>query len=83
MNLRLALLLATVLGTASMAVPAKEVELLNVSYDPTREFYAEINAAVRRAVAGEDRRDAEHPGIARRLRQAGARGRSTASRPTW
>lgn len=35
--LALAFLLAT-------AAHAREVELLNVSYDPTREFYAEVNA---------------------------------------
>src|SRR5438034_11557759 len=41
--------LATVLGCrdkgSASADPAKEIELLNVSYDPTRELYAEINDA--------------------------------------
>ena len=37
----LALGLALVVGPAS----AKDVELLNVSYDPTRELYQEYNAA--------------------------------------
>jgi sulfate/thiosulfate transport system substrate-binding protein len=32
-------------GAFSAAAPGKEVELLNVSYDPTRELYKEINAA--------------------------------------
>src|SRR5436190_3563899 len=41
--------LATVLGCrekgSASADPSKEIELLNVSYDPTRELYAEINDA--------------------------------------
>jgi sulfate transport system substrate-binding protein len=37
------LLAALTLSTASVA--AKEVRLLNVSYDPTREFYVDFNAA--------------------------------------
>src|SRR5713101_4764534 len=32
-------------GKAGRGDPSKEVELLNVSYDPTRELYADINAA--------------------------------------
>jgi sulfate transport system substrate-binding protein len=32
-------------GLAFASVPAADVELLNVSYDPTRELYQEINAA--------------------------------------
>ncbi|MGH6717916.1 MAG: substrate-binding domain-containing protein, partial [Alphaproteobacteria bacterium] len=36
-----ALALAFVAGNAD----ARDVTLLNVSYDPTREFYAEVNAA--------------------------------------
>ncbi|MBF6023382.1 sulfate ABC transporter substrate-binding protein [Lysobacter niastensis] len=35
--------LCLLLAAASAAAQAKDVELLNVSYDPTREFYAEIN----------------------------------------
>ena len=31
--------------TLAVAASAKDVELLNVSYDPTREFYREFNAA--------------------------------------
>ena len=38
-----ALALAALLGAP--AAPAKTIELLNVSYDPTRELYAEYNAA--------------------------------------
>ncbi len=42
-------LLATVLGTAlalgSLAAHAKDVTLLNVSYDPTRELYQDFNKA--------------------------------------
>lgn len=37
--------LGLALLAASAAVNAKDVELLNVSYDPTREFYAEVNQA--------------------------------------
>ncbi|MBA3848648.1 MAG: sulfate transporter subunit [Opitutus sp.] len=33
------------LALAAHLAPAKEVELLNVSYDPTREFYVEFNRA--------------------------------------
>lgn len=32
-------------GSIPAATPAKTHKLLNVSYDPTRELYAEINAA--------------------------------------
>ncbi|MBL9127158.1 MAG: extracellular solute-binding protein, partial [Verrucomicrobiales bacterium] len=39
---RLLLLLAT------LAVPARDVTLLNASYDPTRGFYAEFNEAFAR-----------------------------------
>lgn len=37
--------LAFSLGLSSVAVSAKEVNLLNVSYDPTRELYQEFNPA--------------------------------------
>jgi sulfate transport system substrate-binding protein len=49
----LALVALVAMGTAS----AKTVELLNVSYDPTREFYAEFNkafAAYWKAKTGDD-----------------------------
>ncbi len=39
-------LLSLALALAStLALPAKNIELLNVSYDPTRELYTEFNAA--------------------------------------
>lgn len=44
---RRALLAATAATFAALALPAQaaDVSLLNVSYDPTRELYAEVNAA--------------------------------------
>jgi len=38
------LLLAALLSAAALA-PAKQIQLLNVSYDPTRELYQDINVA--------------------------------------
>jgi sulfate transport system substrate-binding protein len=38
----------TALVVSTLALVAKDVELLNVSYDPTREFYAEYNTAFAR-----------------------------------
>ncbi|OYU00380.1 MAG: sulfate transporter subunit [Burkholderiales bacterium PBB1] len=38
-------LLAVAIGTAAFATWSKDVTLLNVSYDPTRELYVEYNAA--------------------------------------
>src|SRR3984957_8779171 len=35
----------SLLFALALTIPAKEIKLLNVSYDPTREFYAEYNAA--------------------------------------
>ena len=52
----------------------KEITLLNVSYDPTRELYQEFNAAFARHWLGEDRRQGDDQAIARRLGQAGAGG---------
>ena len=43
---------------------AAGVTLLNVSYDPTRELYKDINAALRRAVEGQDRRGGEDQPVA-------------------
>ena len=37
--------LAFALLFAAGAATAKDLSLLNVSYDPTREFYAEVNKA--------------------------------------
>ena len=39
------LLFGLAVALSSGAAQAKDVELLNVSYDPTREFYAEYNKA--------------------------------------
>jgi sulfate transport system substrate-binding protein len=39
---------AAVLGFATLCAAAKDVTLLNVSYDPTRELYQEVNAAFAR-----------------------------------
>src|SRR5580658_5773940 len=39
------LLLATFLTVLSGAAAAKDITLLNVSYDPTRELYRDINTA--------------------------------------
>lgn len=33
------------LGAAALGAAAKDITLLNVSYDPTREFYADFNKA--------------------------------------
>ena len=41
----LALVLLAASTAFSAATPAKDVQLLNVSYDPTRELYKDINAA--------------------------------------
>ncbi|MES2718583.1 MAG: sulfate ABC transporter substrate-binding protein [Pseudomonadota bacterium] len=38
-------LLAAALAAASLATQAKDISLLNVSYDPTRELYADFNKA--------------------------------------
>ncbi len=43
--LKIALLAATFSLTAPIAVSAKDITLLNVSYDPTRELYQDFNAA--------------------------------------
>lgn len=40
-----AALIGLALGTGSPATPAEEITLLNVSYDPTREFYEDYNKA--------------------------------------
>ena len=41
----LSVALAAAASLAAPAAPAKTIELLNVSYDPTRELYSEYNAA--------------------------------------
>lgn len=47
MSFRLAsaALAATLLSLASLAAQAKDITLLNVSYDPTRELYQDFNKA--------------------------------------
>ena len=62
------------LGTLIPAAFADDQKLLNVSYDPTRELYDDVNeafAAKWKAKTGNDRCD---QAVARRLGQAGARG---------
>jgi ABC-type sulfate transport system substrate-binding protein len=39
------LVVAATMTVAAVAASAKDVTLLNVSYDPTRELYTEYNAA--------------------------------------
>ena len=39
------LLLGAALATAALGAQAKDITLLNVSYDPTRELYADVNKA--------------------------------------
>src|SRR5688572_16130226 len=39
------LLLGAALATAAIGAQAKDITLLNVSYDPTRELYADFNKA--------------------------------------
>ena len=45
MNLLIRRIAFAALAFASFSVVAKDIELLNVSYDPTREFYREVNTA--------------------------------------
>jgi sulfate transport system substrate-binding protein len=45
MNLKKTLLVGAVLASSAFGVLAKDITLLNVSYDPTRELYVEYNAA--------------------------------------
>jgi len=56
----------------SGAASAKEVTLLNVSYDPTRELYADLNAAFAQALEGQDwrRREGEPVRTVARAKQA-------------
>src|SRR5688572_14231879 len=69
--------LATVFAAAALAfaagsAAAKEVTLLNVSYDPTRELYAELNAefaAQWKSKTGDDLRvQASHGGSGKQAR---------------
>jgi len=66
---KIALLLAS---TASATVHARDIELLNVSYDPTRELYEEFNAAFAaqwKAKTGDDLRvSTSHGGSGKQAR---------------
>ena len=72
MNRLPAILCAIVLFSAADAARAKDVELLNVSYDPTREFYREVNgefAAQWRARSGDTVRvNTSHGGSGKQAR---------------
>ena len=72
MNRLPAVLCAIVLFSAADAARAKDVELLNVSYDPTREFYREVNgefAAQWRARSGDTVRvNTSHGGSGKQAR---------------
>src|SRR5687767_9981636 len=63
---------ALLFALTALAVQAKDVELLNVSYDPTREFYREVNdafAAEWKAKTGDDVRvQASHGGSGKQAR---------------
>ena len=59
-----------VLSLAAVA-DAKEIRLLNVSYDPTRELYQDYNSAFTRYWKAKTGDDVVVSPIARRLRQAG------------
>ena len=68
-NLSLAILLA---GTACAALTQQAVTLLNVSYDPTRELYVEVNAAFAKSWKGRTGQDVtikqSHGGSGRQAR---------------
>ena len=61
----------------------KPVQLLNVSYDPTRELYKDIDAAFAELLEGPHRPDGDHRAEPRRLGRAGAGGDRRPGRPTW
>ena len=73
MRLLQGLLIARRLGRDG-ARQSADVTLLNVSYDPTRELYQDFNAAFAEALEGEAGEKVTDQAVARRLRQAGARG---------
>ncbi len=58
----------------ALATPALGQNLLNVSYDPTRELYADYDAAFVKYLASEIATDRQDPAVARRLGRPGARG---------
>ena len=68
---------ALALSAAAPAPPVAaqgEVTLLNVSYDPTRELYQELNAAFAKYWKGKTGQTVDRQAVARRLGQAGALG---------
>ena len=80
---RRTLLAATALVASLLTAPAfADVTLLNVSYDPTREFYQDFNKAF--AAIGSRRRARPSPSSSRTAARASRRARSsTAWTPTW
>ena len=54
--------------------PPRRQELLNVSYDPTRELYSGFNAAFASSWQAKTGKDGHDPAVARRLGEAGAGG---------
>ena len=71
MRTRVLLAIAALLFGISSAA-AQNLSLLNVSYDPTRELYAEFNKAFVSAYQKETGKKIEHQAVARRLGLAGA-----------
>ena len=65
----LKILLASSLAAAA---GAKEIKLLNVSYDPTRELVSGLQRRLCQILEGQNRQRRGDLAIARRLRQAGA-----------
>ena len=68
------LLLGLSMAFAAGGAIAKDVELLNVSYDPTRELYQDVNQAFAAKWKQQTGEDVTDPRLARRIRQAGALG---------
>ena len=72
--LNFAALFSTGAAVIVMSLPAHaQTELLNVSYDPTRELYREFNAAFAQVLETRRRQARRRPSIPFRLRLAGAR----------
>ncbi len=64
---------ALALGLATAAQAQKPVTLLNVSYDPTRELYQDVNAAFAAKYKAEKGVDSHDPAVPWRFGQAGPR----------
>lgn len=64
-------LVVLLLGLASTRVPAADVKLLNVSYDPTRELYNEVNTAFAKLWKTRNAGNVTVLQIPRRLRKTG------------